>query len=675
VNPAAALAGGIVLLASVAAVAAAWRPRARGLPGGRLAASAALLGAWGALGVGGAAGGFALALPEPFGTLVFGLHGLAGGCALLAGVLFGATGIARAGGYRPGGSGTVLLEHALLVAVAWLLASRTPLGLLAGWEAMSLISYLLVVRDRPRTRRAAWALLALSELGSALLLFAMAVWQGAATLGDGWRLAVALIALFAFGAKAGLFPLLIWIPFAEPEADGDVAGLLSGLLTSVAVVGFLRVARWTGAAGLPLGVVTGALGLLGAVGAALMGVVERDAKRVLAYGTLEALGLTFVGLGLAWTLQAAAAGGPAVMAAAGALVLLLAHAGGKYALFLLAGHVEQAGGLRLLDRMGGMLARARRGGAVAVLAVLSLAGLPPFGGFLGEWLLIEACLVPTPAQPALHVALALLAAVLALIAALGLTVYLRWFAAWLGPARTPRAATLADVPAATALAGWLGAAVAATAGIGAGWVLPWLGGQIAWLASGPALVAPTYLRPQAYAAIVALGAALFRGVAGSTGNVLFPAGGFSVGSPWDLAACVLVGGLVVAGWRARVARMGVRRVRTWVGGEPEAHPNLAFTAEGLSHPLRLTFAGFYGLERSRRPLAAADETVVADLAPPRLRYRARVLLRLEHHLYRPLLRWAAMASAAVRRTQSGRVSHYVGYLLAAALLGLVVLAR
>ncbi len=637
--------------------------RAARASGWLLVLGAVILGAWALQSLTGPSPAFSLALPAPFGNLSFGLQGLGGWWALLAATLLAATGLVRAGGYGPGGAGTVLLQHALLVAVAWFLASRSPLGLLAGWEAISVLGYLLVVRDRLRVRRAAWALLAISELGSALLFLALVLMGGAA----GAPLLLALLALVAFGAKAGLFPLLIWVPFAEPEAHGDVAGLLSGLLTAVSVAGFLTVAQLVAPPALPLGIVTAALGLLGAAGSVVMGLVEPDAKRVLAYGTLEALGLCFTGLGLAWVLSAYGAPDAAVMAASGALVLLLAHAGAKFSLFVLAGHAEQSGGLRLLDRMGGLLRRMRRGSPAGLIAALSLAGLPPLGGFLGEWLIIEACFVPTPKQPGLHLAMALAAGALALVAAAGVTLYLRWFGAvWLGPPRTPSAAAVPDLSWPTAAGVTLGALLAIWAGVGAGWILPWLAAPLGWIAKGAPVIAPTYVTPKPYAAIVALGAALFPGVAGSTGNVLFPAGGFSVGSPWDLAI-FLVLGIGILAWIFR--RAPVRRVPTWQGGDWQTPA--PFSAEGLTHPLRLAFAGFLGLSRERRPLEAEG---AVGLGPPRRRYRAQVRLRLEHHLYRPLLAGAERASGAVRRTQSGRTGHYVIYLLGAVVLGLALLA-
>lgn len=380
---------GLPLLALVAAVAGAIEPgtrAARAVIAWALAGAGALLALWGAVSLGPAAPHLTLRLPAPFGAYPFGLQGVAAGAALLAGVLFTAAGLLRAGGVGAGGAGTGLLLHLLLLAVAWFLGSRGPLGTVAAWEAVSAASYFALVRDRPRVRRAAWALLALSEFGAALLFFAMLVLSAreASALTGPWAAGVALLALLAFGAKAGLFPLQVWVPFAEPEAAGDVAGLFSGLLTAVAVVGYLRVLQLVSPPLAPVGTVTLVFGAAGAGGSVLLALIERDAKRVLAYGTLEALGLVFTALGVGMVLQSVGAGSAAVMAVDGALVLLLAHAGAKFALFTLAGFAEERGGLRLLDRMGGLLRRMPRAAGPLVLAVSTLAGLPPLGGFLGS---------------------------------------------------------------------------------------------------------------------------------------------------------------------------------------------------------------------------------------------------------------------------------------------------
>ncbi len=601
-------------------------------------------------------------LPWPFPTEYLSLSGLRAGAALLAGLLFIGAGLIRACRV-PSRPGPVLLLHLLLLSVLWFLACSTPVGLLAGWEAVSITSYLLLLRDRPRVRRAAWALLALTEVGSGLLLFALVVWSGTHPLAptSSWPLALALIALFAFGAKAGLFPLQIWVPLAEPEATGDVAGLFSGLLTALAMVGYLRVVHWTAPHLFPLGIVTAVFGLAGATGGALLGLLDRDPKRVLAYGTIEAVGLAFTALGIGMLLQARGAGSAAEMAIAATVILLLSHGGAKFTLFTLAGWIEDRTGLRRLDRMGGLFGQMRGASGPLLLASVTLAGLPPFGSFLGEWLLLEACLVPTPSHPALHIFLAVVAAITAIVTALGMTLYLRWIGfGWLGRPHSPAAAA-ADprVPTVGLVGLWIGTLVGIGGGIAAGWIIPWTSRVTDWLAAGQPVVAATYRTPAAYAPIVALGAALFRGIAGGSGNVIFAAGGFNVSSPWDLAVFALLLGTAVFLFTRR--RRPTRLVRPWAGGEPLDDPRWSWTSEALPHPLRLAFARVLGLERVR----------AAHVDPSGIRYRTKVLVRLEHHVYRPLLRLAHRTSGTVRNAvQSGDVTHYVGYLVAFLVVGM-----
>lgn len=631
---------------------------------GLLAVSAALLLAWGIAAWNGSHGGFVLALPQPLGPLVFGLGPLGPWWAALTGVLFLAA--AALQGTRPGSAGLTLVLQALLAATAWFLASRSPFALLGFWELLSYLTYFAVLRDPQRVRRAAWALLALSEAGTALLFVALVLVQSQpdASL----RTAVPLLALFGFGVKAGLFPLQVWLPPAHAEARGVVSGLLSGLFTAVGVAGFLQVLRLAAPVPAGVGAVTLGAGLAGALPAALYGIVERDLKRVLAYSTLETLGLVFTGLGAAILLMAWGDGGGAVLASTGALTLLAAHAGGKFVLFAVAGHVKEESGTHWLDHLGGLGRRVPRTGLLAFVAAIGLAGLPPFGGFLGEWLLLEAFLVPLKTQPYAHVLLAVLLAVVAVVGALALTSYLRWYGViFLGPSRTRRTDRVPDLPR-PVVAGLATALLLVPAsGILAGWTLPYLTARTAWLAHGPAILAATYLRPDRYRVIVQAGAALFGGVAGHAGNVLFPAGGFSVASPWDLACAILVFGAAVMLWVAPRRRRGSRRIRPWIGGLPEASPAFAYSGEGLTHPLRMALAAFYGL--SPRP----GSSPVHAPAHTR-RYGARVILRLEEHVYGNALRLLRSATGWARRLQSGSLGDYVAYVLFATLLGMTLLA-
>jgi hydrogenase-4 component B len=639
---------------------------------------AAALIVWGALGLGG--GGRLLApLPVPLPPLAYAPSGAAALWCILLGVSGVAVALLLDGDGAPPApgrarAGATSLAHATLFAAAAVVAAANWFSLLAAWETMSALAFVLFVAARPTraAHTASYLLLLVSEIGAAALFaVVLAVGPGAGTgagIGAGTgalaatpallRLALSLLALVAFGSKGGLVPFQLWLPVVEPEAPGPVAGLLSGALTAAAFAALLRALAWLGPPPAALAAVLVPLGLAGLTVGSLGAVFQGDAKRVLAYGTIEAFGLAYLALGVAELFGALRLPAASALAMVGAVTLVYAHAGGKLLLFAAAGQVEQSGAGRRLDAMGGLLKRLPGTGALALVGALGLAGVPPLGAFVGEWLTLEALFQPIPGAPTLHAVLALVGAAVAVLSALALTAYLRWFGiAFLGPPRTAAAAAARPSPAGVARV--VGLAFAAlpliAAGVGTPWLVPlW---QTVY-GSGPAIIAPLFRLPSLNRTLVAVGAAFGRGLPGASGVVLTPATTAAVLSPWDLTWIALACGVVVyAAVRvfAPGMRLAVRRVEPWAGGSPRPRPDMAYTAEGLSHPLRLALAAWAGVGRERlRRLGAG----------PSARYRVRYADRLHRRGYARLARFAARAAGALRRSQSGSVSQFVAWILA-----------
>lgn len=656
-----------------ALAAVAWLVGAAAPPARRaaLCAGGLAVAAWGAAGLMGV-GGWTLTLPSPLPSLSFTPGGVAGLWLLLLGALGFALGLLLEDGRggRMARPATASLAHLTLVMGAGVLAATTPFALLTAWEAMSGLTYLLFLAARPGRRVYAASLLLLwvSEAGAAAL-YAVALFSqggGAGALGaltPGVRLTLALLAVAAFGTKAALVPFQLWLPVAEPEAPGAVAGFLSGALTAVAFAALLRVVAWLDAPALPLGAAVGGLGLAGLSIGALGALFDGDTKRILAFGTVEAMGAAFLALGLGLFLRALHAPAQAATAFVGAATLVFAHAGGKLSLFAAAGEVEAAGGGRRLDALGGLMARMPWTGATALVGALGLAGMPPLGTFVGEWLPLESLFMPLPEAPGVHVLLAMLGAAVAVLAALSLTAYLRWYGtAFLGPGRSGRAVGVSERP------GWprVGLAVAllplAAAGIATPWLVPlW---QAAY-APGPAVVLPLFRAPQLSPTLVGVGAAVGRGLPGATGVVLTPGGGFSVLSPWDLTWIALGLGAVVY-LLVRLGATGMarppRRTAPWAGGRATYAPAMTYTAESLSHPLRLSLAAWAGV-RVERP------SVLGGRAR---RYRVRYRDRLWTYGYL----WPARATTALadafRNWQRGSVAQYVASILLALAVAAIV---
>ena len=333
---------------------------------------------------------------------------------------------------------------------------------LFSWELMSLTSWALVVARHtdPECRRAAHLYLVMAAIGTVALLFAFGGLAGPAG-GYGFDtmrahppqpMVAALVltaALIGCGSKGGLIPLHAWLPLAHPAAPSHVSALMSGVMTKVAIYGFVRIAFdllgppawWWALPPIILGAVTAVLGLLYAV-------LDRDLKRVLAYSTIENVGLIFVALGLALAFRANAQHEAAAVAMAAALLHVLNHSWFKSLLFLGAGAILHATGRRDLDGLGGLIHRMPRTAAFFLVGALAISALPPLNGFVSEWLLFQAVIAaPALPQAALHFASPAIGAMLALAAALAAACFVRVYGtAFLGRPRSAEAAGAHDVP-------------------------------------------------------------------------------------------------------------------------------------------------------------------------------------------------------------------------------------
>ncbi|HEU4702455.1 MAG TPA: proton-conducting transporter membrane subunit, partial [Conexibacter sp.] len=227
----------------------------------------------------------------------------------------------------------------VLVAVP---AARDAVTFLAGWELMTLLpaaAILCARRDRP-ARRAVFVYLAVTHLGGvgvwvALLALAHAGAIGGSPPGGGLQAFVAVAALIGFGTKAGLMPLHAWLPRAHPLAPAHVSAVMSGVMVKVALYGLIRVLfAWDGPAPAWVGLVLLGVGLASAVGGALYALVQRELKRLLAFSTIENVGIVAMGLGASLVLAAAGAEEWSALAFAAALLHVAVHAAAKALLFL-----------------------------------------------------------------------------------------------------------------------------------------------------------------------------------------------------------------------------------------------------------------------------------------------------------------------------------------------------
>lgn len=332
---------------------------------------------------------------------------------------------------------------------------------LLSWEFMSLSSWALVMahHEDDANRRAGYIYLVMASFGTLALLlafgllagpdggYAFATMRGAAHTPLVGGLVLVLLLLGA-GSKAGLAPLHVWLPLAHPAAPSHVSALMSGVMTKVAVYGFIRVVfdllgdtpAWMGFMVLLIGGATAVLGILHAL-------MESDLKRLLAYSTIENIGIIFVGLGLALAFKANGMGPTAALAMTAALLHVFNHSLFKSLLFFGAGAVLNATGSRDMEKLGGLIHRMPYTSFAVLVGCMAISALPPLNGFVSEWLTFQAILrSPELPQWGLKILVPAVGGLLALAAALAAACFVKLYGVtFLGRPRSPDAEQAREV--------------------------------------------------------------------------------------------------------------------------------------------------------------------------------------------------------------------------------------
>ena len=352
-----------------------------------------------------------------------------------------------AAGYFRRGHGTApgllcLQYHLFLASMGFVLLADDAYAFMLAWETMALSSYFLVTTEHglPEIRSAGFLYLLIAHIGALAILLSFGLMQGGswqftfdamrgAHLAPPWATIAFLLAMFGFGAKAGLVPLQVWLPEAHPAAPSPVSALMSGIMLKTAVYGMLRVAfDLLGDAQWWWGLVPLALGLFSALYGVVFAAAQTDMKRLLAYSSIENLGIIFTGLGLAMVFRSVGMPALAALALVALLYHTLNHGFMKSLLFLGTGAVLHSTGERNLGRLGGLIHSMPWVAWLTLVGSLAMAGLPPLNGFVSEWLLLQAFLfayqVP---RPFINMLLPLGAAVVALAAALAAYLMVKFF--------------------------------------------------------------------------------------------------------------------------------------------------------------------------------------------------------------------------------------------------------
>jgi hydrogenase-4 component B len=567
-------------------------------------------------------------------------------------------------GHGPGSRGVLAALPAFAVAMLLVPCAASVATFLALWELMALTSLILVVaehRRRAAVREAGWWYAVMTQFGFVALLLAMTLYAAAAG-GDTFAVLrtahlspalaslVFLLLFVGFGSKAGLVPVHVWLPKAHPEAPSPVSAMLSAGMVNLGVYGVLRFgfdllgggSQWWWLVVLVVGAVSAVFGILQAA-------VATDLKGLLAYSTVENMGLVFLGVGAAGILRAAGAATLTAVVLAAALLHVINHAGFKTLLFGAAGSVLRSTGLRDLDALGGLRPRMPATTVLFAVGALGAAALPPGNGFVSEWLLLQSLIHGIGADGTITaVAMPIAVAVVALTAGLAVATFTKAFGVgFLARPRSPDAAKAAESPPAMVMA----MTVAAL-------------GCIA-LAVLPAMLGPGLSRA------VGVATGVDAGVIGGVVTLRL-SGIASTMSPLIIAASI-VAAVVVTAAVARLVRFRVRRrrqVALWACGASPLTARMQYTATSYAEPLQRVFDDVLA------PQTDVDVTPHTESAYllERVEFQRRIPDRIEHRLYQPLI-------AAVRRLgrlgpvlANGSVHRYLAYGLLGVATLLIVLA-
>jgi hydrogenase-4 component B len=538
----------------------------------------------------------------------------------------------------------------LIAALAVVATAANAILFLIAWEVMTLTSFFLVTTDdaKPEVRRAGLIYLIASHLGTASLLILFGVWGNDAGSLDfaHWSAPASphlpailfLLALAGFGTKAGLVPLHVWLPHAHPVAPSPVSALLSGVMIKLGVYGLLRVLSLLGTPPAWWGALLLALGCTSAVVGVLYALAQQDLKRVLAYSSVENMGIITLGLGVGVLGLAYGSGLVAFAGFAGALLHVLNHSLFKSLLFCCAGAVLHSTGTRRLDDQGGLLRRMPFTGTAFLAGCLAICGLPPFNGFVSEFLVYYGLLQGSCTLPRWGTAVTMAAVgALAFVGGLAAAAFLRAFGTvFLGEPRTETAATAHE-------AGWLlrlpmvvFAALCLVLGL-----FPLVGLRLALPPCG-LLCAGAWSPAQVLAG----------GAPGEVRSLVALFG--QVGAVFAVLFALATGLMLLRGWLLHDRTVGV--ATTWGCGYAYPTARMQYTASSFAQPIVVLFRRLLGLWEYKPhlkgpfPAGGVYETRSRDLA--------------EHGLFRPVFAAVAWLAGPVHWLQRGYIQVYLLYIFA-----------
>jgi len=544
----------------------------------------------------------------------------------------------------------VFLYNIFIVSMYAVVLSENIFTFLVSWETMTVISYFLVTFDRnEKSAKAGLVYAVMSHIGTAfivMLFLVLYVHTGSMEfssmraaslrLPEQIKTIIFVCSVIGFGTKAGIIPFHTWLPKAHPAAPSNISALMSGVMIKTGIYGFIRISmdilgqgpEWWGITVLVIGAVSAVIGVLYAL-------MEHDLKKLLAYHSIENIGIILLGVGSSMMFRSNGLYVLSAIALTAGLYHTLNHAIFKGLLFLGTGSLVHATHTQNMEDMGGLIKSMPYTGLFFLIGSVSICALPPFNGFVSEWLTYQALLLGFHAPSITAKMLSPLGgAALALTGALAAACFVKAFGiSFLGMPRS-RHAQDAKESSASMIAGMgILAVLCLLAGILPGTVLQ--------------IISPSVLT-----------------LTGSDGNIHY-AGFLSVSQTFSsLSPAAILFTMLFTGIAAVVfvrAAGGKRKTvyaDSWDCGMPSLTSRMQYTATAFTKPIRLIFKRIYLPKRELR-----ISYILKPLFVKSLKYSGEITPFFERYLYEPLTAFIHRTAGKAKMLQSGNLNLYLGYIL------------
>ncbi|NJD76599.1 MAG: hydrogenase 4 subunit B [Candidatus Methanoperedens sp.] len=555
-----------------------------------------------------------------------------------------------------------LLYNIFILSMVLVVSSNNIVMFLIVWELMSVASYFLVIfeHEKAEIRKAGFIYIVMTHIGTGFIILSLLILASSSgsfsfasfhasgsTMPPLLKDLAFLFALIGFGAKAGIVPLHIWLPYAHPAAPSNVSALMSGVMIKTAIYMLIRVSfDFLGADvlwwGILLLVVASASALLGVMYA----LMEHDMKRLLAYHSVENIGIILIGVGVSMIFVASGHPELAIFGLIAGLYHTINHAVFKSLLFMGAGSLIYSAHTRNIEELGGLLKKMPWTGLFFLIGSISISALPPFNGFVSEWLTFQAQLLGINLEDnILKIAVLSSSAALALTSALAAACFVKAFGiSFLAIPRSPHAEHAREVPGTMLFGMGILSLLCIILGIFAFYFIPVLD-----------TVATSVIRTGAVSqSIYNISSVMTLPLAGSISTMwLFLLLFIILPLPFLLA--LAIGGGTSA-----------RKYETWGCGQPSVTGRNEYTATAFSKPIRMWFGNIY---RSHREIQTTYGG--SPFFKDRFIFDTQIEPIFEKYLYRPVTWLALTISRLMRIIQTGSIHLYLLYILITLVIALI----